>query len=107
MAPGISNSRELEIKWTSQKDKMRIHTVESLPSSASDEVSMRVENEIDIAKTLKKLIDWCLSKGVKRVGLNDMTGVKIARKMSNDKLDVYYDNDEPVWNMENGVNYII
>ena len=86
---------------------MRIHTIDALPQKGTDEVSMRVDNALNITDIISKLIDWCLSHGVKKVKLNDITGVKMARKMSGDRLDVQYDIDEPAWNMENGVNYII
>ncbi len=81
-----------------------------LPVSGCDEVEMRVDvnrSSVDIMNILEKLIDWCLIKGVKKVKLNDMSSVKIARKLSQDQLDVEYDEKNAVWNTNDSINYII
>ncbi len=88
----------------------RIYSIEMLPVSGCDEVEMRVDvnrSSVDIMNILEKLIDWCLIKGVKKVKLNDMSSVKIARKLSQDQLDVEYDEKNAVWNTNDSINYII
>ena len=88
----------------------RIHSVEHLPSEVYEQVTMRVDTNrspVEIQTVLYRLVDWCLSMGVKKVKLNDMNSVSMARSISNDSLDIEYDAEQPVWDTENDINYII
>lgn len=88
----------------------RIYSVDSFPKDACEEVEMRVDvnrSRLDIINTIEQLIRWCLDMGVKKVRLNDMNSVKLARNISQDRLDIEYDEKKAGWDTNDTINYII